>query len=81
MQRMVKQEAESSRVSVRQARRDAVDRAKAVVSKNDKALAERKVGLVCMHCLSLLLAAMLRCLHVCRCRPLQTGIRPRFQRQ
>ena len=44
MQKMVKQEAESTRVSIRQARRDAVDRAKAIVSKNDKARAERQVS-------------------------------------
>ena len=45
MQKMVKQEAESTRVAIRQARRDAMDRAKAIVSKNDKARAENKVCL------------------------------------
>ena len=47
MQKMVKQEAEGTRVSMRQARRDTVDRAKEIVSKNDRARAEREVCLSC----------------------------------
>ena len=85
MNKMVKQEAESSRVAIRQARcafiraqcwqgliqclrltpkgsaghalsrRQAVDQAKAIVSKNDKSRAERKVRAVLAHaCVSLL---------------------------